>query len=81
MSEPPAALDHCELSTYTELVDVIVNLRFLVREKRRRDRLSQRAVASELGLSPSTMVRFETHGRDLSAEAIVTIIKWLGDVK
>lgn len=78
MTAPP---DQCELSSYSELVEVILNLRFLVREKRRRERLSMREVGRQTGLSPSTFTRFETHGHDLSTDGLVALVKWLGDVK
>lgn len=72
--------DECELSTYDELVEVITNLRFLVREKRRRERLSYRAAAEAVGLSGksgSTLHRFEG-GQDVSAENLVALIRWVG---
>jgi transcriptional regulator with XRE-family HTH domain len=71
--------DDCELSTYTEIVEVVVNLRFLVRERRRRERLSLRALGRMTGLSASTIVRFE-QGNDISTEGLLTLVRWVGDL-
>lgn len=71
--------DECELSTYDEVIEVIENLRFLVREKRRRDRLSLRAVAEQAGIKgASTVHRFE-QGRDASTDVLVALIRWVAD--
>lgn len=69
--------DECELSSYAEVVEVITNLRFLVREKRRRDRLSLQATATQAGISSaSTVHRFE-QGRDVSTDILVALIQWV----
>lgn len=71
--------DDCELSTYTEVIEVLVNLRFLVRERRRRERISLRALGRMIGLSASTIVRFE-QGNDISTEGLLVLICWVGDL-
>ena len=73
----PPPVDHCELSTYAELVEVIVNLRFLVREKRRRERLSQRAAAKVIGCTPMTISRFES-GAEVDTHNLIYLIEWVG---
>ncbi|RZT87488.1 hypothetical protein EV383_4413 [Pseudonocardia sediminis] len=73
----PQPSGDCELTSYAEIVEVITNLRFLVREKRRRERLSMRAAAEQIGVgNASTIHRFE-HGNDVSTENLVAMIRWL----
>lgn len=71
----------CELSTYAEVIEVIENLRFLVREKRRRDRLTMRdvATAADGDMNASTIHRFE-HGKDISTANLVALIRWVGNL-
>lgn len=68
--------DDCELTTYAEMADVVSNLAFLVRERRRERRLSQRAAATEMGLNGSTLHRLE-HGGDVATASLVAILGWL----
>jgi hypothetical protein len=77
MSEPHPG--ECELSTYAEIVEVITNLRFLVRERRRRERLSMRAVADLTGLNASSIHRFE-NGKDVSTDNLLALVRWVGDI-
>lgn len=71
-------VDECELTSYAELIEVIANLRFLVREKRRRERLSIRAAAEQAGLSAySTVHRFE-FGAEVQTTTLIALIKWVG---
>lgn len=71
--------DGCELSTYTEIVEVLTNLRFLVRERRRRERISQRRLAEITGLANSSVHRFE-QGKDVSTEGLLALVRWVGDL-
>lgn len=71
--------DDCELSTYTEIVEVLTNLRFLVRERRRRERISMRRLAEITGLAGSSIHRFE-HGKDVSTEGLLALVRWVGDL-
>lgn len=69
--------DECELTSYDELIEVITNLRFLVREKRRRERLSIRSAAEQAGLSVhSTVYRFE-RGHSVHTDTLVPLIRWV----
>lgn len=71
-------------SSYTELVSVLEVLPLLVREKRRRDGLSLRAAARQLGLSASTVNRVEKNEGQGDAEqgvtlsSAITILRWVG---
>lgn len=71
--------DDYELSTYTEIVEVLANLRFLVRERRRRERVSLRTLAKITGVTASTIHRFE-HGKDVSTEGLLALVRWVGDL-
>jgi len=68
--------DECELSTYGQMVEVIENLGFLVREKRRERRQSIRAAAAEAGLAPSTIHRLE-NGTGVSQDGLAALLRWL----
>jgi transcriptional regulator with XRE-family HTH domain len=53
----------------------------LVREKRRRDQLSLRTAAKQMGLAPSTLSRMESGhgpGYELRLPNVITILHWLG---
>lgn len=65
-----------QLTTYTELAQVIDNLPVLVRERRRQARLSLRAAARQCGLSAATLSRFEG-GQDLDGKNLRRILRWL----
>lgn len=68
--------DDCELTPYSEMAQIISNLAFLVREKRRARRLSMRQVAIEIGINASTIHRLE-HGKEVSTANLVSILAWL----
>lgn len=71
--------DHCELTSYDELIDVITNLRFLVRERRRRERLSLRAAAEQAGVpTMSTVYRFE-QGESVRTDTLIAFIRWVAE--
>lgn len=73
---PPPATDR-GLTTYGEIADVLDNLRMIVREARRRDRLTLAALAEASGVrSPSTLHRFEA-GHELSVENVIALLRWL----
>lgn len=64
------------LTTYGELADIIEQLPLLVESARRSRRLSQRALARELGLSPSTVCRVED-GQECSSVTLAAVLRWL----
>lgn len=75
VSPPPA--DDRGLTTYGEIADVLSNLRLIVREARRRDRLTLAALAEASGVrSASTIHRFEG-GQELSVENVIALLRWL----
>jgi hypothetical protein len=72
----PVSSGSGELSSYAELVDVLGLLPVLVREARRRRRLSLRAAAAQMGVSPSTAMRIE-EGQDCALSNAVAVLRWL----
>jgi transcriptional regulator with XRE-family HTH domain len=68
--------NHCELSSYTELAEVLASLPMLLRETRRARRLSLRAAATEIGCSFSTIARFEA-GDGVHSDFLVAAVRWL----
>lgn len=68
--------DECELTPYSEMVDIITNLAFLVREQRRARRMSMRASAVEMGVNGSTVHRLE-HGNEISVSNLISVLQWL----
>lgn len=64
-------------TSYAELADVLGNLPLLLRETRRRRGLSLRAASRELGMSFSTVARFE-NGEDIVLSNAVDILRWVG---
>jgi ribosome-binding protein aMBF1 (putative translation factor) len=69
-----------QLTTYTELANVIGNLPMLVREARRARGLSVRAAAKQIDCSFSTVLRFEK-GEDCNLSNAVAILQWLDQVE
>lgn len=65
-----------QLTTYTELAEVIENLPLLVRETRRSRGLSGRAAAKQAGMNFTTLSRVE-HGEDMRASSLQAILRWL----
>jgi transcriptional regulator with XRE-family HTH domain len=65
-----------QLSTYSELAEVIDSLPLLVRERRRQMRLSVRAAAAEVGVAPSTLSRVE-NGAGYDSGSLTAILRWL----
>jgi hypothetical protein len=68
--------DDCELTSYGEMVEVIENLPFLVREKRRERRLTARVAALEAGISASTLTRMD-QGLSCSVEGLIALLRWM----
>lgn len=64
------------LTPYSELADVIDALPMLCREKRRREGLSQRAAARQIGIAFATVSRFEA-GKGAHLDNAVAILRWL----
>lgn len=71
MSEPTG-----RLTTYTELAAVLDALPLLCREKRRREGLSMRAAARQIGCSFSTVHRFEG-GKGAHLDNAAAVLRWL----
>jgi ribosome-binding protein aMBF1 (putative translation factor) len=63
-------------AAYDELIEVLANLRFLVRETRRRRGLSIRATAEQLGLSHTVISRFE-EGAGVQLGNAITLLRWV----
>lgn len=70
--------DECELASYGEMAQTIVDLPSLVREKRRRRRLSLRAAGDEVGVAASTLSRLEA-GEDVAQGVLLALLRWLDD--
>ena len=66
-----------ELTSYAELLQLLAALPLLAREKRRRCGLSLRAAADEIGISFSTLTRFE-NGENLALSNAVAVLRWVG---
>lgn len=66
-------------STYSELAELIALLPVLVREHRRRNRLSMREAARQIGCAPSTISRLDA-GFDVSSHHVTVILHWLDGV-
>lgn len=62
-------------TSYDEIVTVLGDLPMLVREKRRRNGLSLREAARQVGVSFSTLDRFEK-GEDAQLRATVIPMLW-----
>ena len=61
---------------YGELIEVLTNLRLLVRETRRRRGLSIRAAAEQLGLSHTVISRFE-EGAGVQLGNAIVLLRWV----
>lgn len=66
------------LTTYEELARVVESLPMLVREKRRRDGLSLRDAADQVGCSFSTITRFEKAEDGWNGRLLPDLLRWLG---
>jgi len=66
------------LTTYTEVLEVLDNLRVAVREARRRDGLSLRDLSDRAGIGFNSILRFE-RGEDVRLFTAVALIKWLAE--
>jgi|KBSSwiStaDraftv2_1062776.scaffolds.fasta_scaffold1461109_2 ribosome-binding protein aMBF1 (putative translation factor) len=64
-------------SSYEELAELVENLGFLIREKRRRTKLSLRAAANQMNLNISTLSRIENGVNGFSSDSIVVVLRWL----
>lgn len=69
-------MSDCELSSYGELAGVLQALPIVLREQRRIHRLSLRAAAVEIGVSFSTVSRFET-GEVVMSDVVQAVLRWL----
>lgn len=68
-----------DLVSYAEIARVVELLPILVREKRRRDGLSLRAAADQIGVVGSTVMRFE-YGGGIAWETVPALLRWVGEV-
>lgn len=64
------------LTTYAELAAVLESMPLICRETRRIRRLSLRSAADKMGVSFSTIGRFE-NGEDARYETFIAVMKWL----
>jgi hypothetical protein len=74
------ARESAVLPGYDDLIVVLETLPLLIRETRRRKRLSLRAAGEVLGVSASTAMRWErgeTVG--LGVEGIVAVLRWAAE--
>ncbi len=69
------AAPNSRLPSYGELAAVLGNLPLILRETRRQRGLSLRAAARELGMSFSTVTRFE-NGEDIVLSNAMGILRW-----
>lgn len=67
-------------TSYEELAHVIEILPDLIREKRRRERLSIREVGKRLGISFSTISRLEARKGDLRTDNLLVLLRWIGEL-
>ena len=68
-----------ELTSYTDLADVVEQLPLLVREHRRRTRMSLREAGRQLGCSASTLSRLESGEHGVDTALVVRLLRWLGE--
>jgi transcriptional regulator with XRE-family HTH domain len=68
------------MSTYTELAEVLDALPMLCREKRRREGLSLREAASQMGVAFSVVHRFE-NGTGVHVDSAKAVLQWLDGKK
>lgn len=67
-----------ELTPYGQMIETIDNLALVVTAVARSRGLSMRQVAEQSGVVPSTLSRIN-HGKGLSVENIVALLRWLDD--
>lgn len=67
-----------DLSSYDEIVAVLDALPILVREKRRRDRMSLRAAGDAAGVGFNTLARIEGGEKHCSLPNAISVLRWLG---
>ena len=65
-----------DMSSYSELADVLDMLPSLCREKRRREALSLRQAAEQIGISFSVITRFES-GTGVHLDSAKAVLLWL----
>jgi DNA-binding XRE family transcriptional regulator len=70
--------EHVYLQSYDEIVEILSSLRLLIREKRRRLRLTQDAAAEAIGMDGSTLCRFERGETAPGLPTSIRMIAWLG---
>lgn len=64
------------LTSYSELADVLDSLPMLCREKRRREGLSLREAAKQMGVAFSVVTRFE-NGTGVHLDSAKAVLHWL----
>jgi transcriptional regulator with XRE-family HTH domain len=65
--------------SYKEIVEVLLQLPLIVREKRRREQPSLRQAARQLDMSFSTVSRIEK-GEDGSLSNAIKVLRWIGGI-
>lgn len=63
-----------------DMVDIAENIGFLVREERRKRRVSARQVGREIGITSATFTRLEK-GHSINVNTLVALLRWLGGEK
>lgn len=64
---------------FAHVVDVIRRLPYLLREKRKRDELTQREAAQQIGISQTTVFRIE-NGDGVVLRKAEAALCWLADI-
>ena len=64
------------LSTYAEMMEVLDALPLLIREKRRRDGISMREAARQMGINPAVIHRIE-NGEGIHLSNARSVLHWL----
>ena len=67
-----------EGSSYEELVSLLESLPLLVREARRRRRMSIRAAAASAGIDPTTFNRCEQSAVNMQLSTALPLLRWIG---
>lgn len=67
-----------ELAGYAELIEVLEALPLLVREHRRRLKLTLREAGERAGVGFNTLYRLESRVGDCSLSNALAILRWLG---
>jgi len=64
-------------SPYADIIGVLTLLPALVREKRRREGLSVRAAAKQVGIPYQNLSRYERGGDAVLGTTVLPLLKWV----